>query len=342
MSDFDSNPFADPEFTKSFQDPSVTQVRPAAPPGLEEYNPFTDAKPTPAGMAPKTAGPTMNTQPAIMKPTEEPPAYSQPQAQEQSQAATELLRRQEELERKAAELDRREREMQSFTALGGRKNNWPPLPEKFPVGPCFYHDITVDIPVEFQKTVKIMYYLWMFHTGTLLANMIGCLSWFIVDGSRGVDFGLAILWFILFTPCSFVCWYRPLYGAFRSDSSFRFFVFFFVYICQVGVYVLQSVGIPGWGARSMECTAPPAPALRRPSRSSPQASCPTRQSRRLLLTLPPGLHRKPSRSRSDRHLSVQPSPPLCIHLPLTTALFEHMDCGLCEGATADRPVSYGL
>lgn len=248
MSDFDSNPFADPEFTKSFQDPSVTQVRPAAPPGLEEYNPFSDAKPTSAGMAPKTAGPTMNTQPAIMKPTEEPPAYSQPQAQEQSRAATELLRRQEELERKAAELDRREREMQSFTASGGRKNNWPPLPEKFPVGPCFYHDITVDIPVEFQKTVKIMYYLWMFHTGTLLANMIGCLSWFIVDGSRGVDFGLAILWFILFTPCSFVCWYRPLYGAFRSDSSFRFFVFFFVYICQVGVYVLQSVGIPGWGA----------------------------------------------------------------------------------------------
>ena len=45
--------------------------------------------------------------------------------------------------------------------LVGRKNNWPPLPEKFPVGPCFYHDITVDIPVDFQKTVKIIYYLWM-------------------------------------------------------------------------------------------------------------------------------------------------------------------------------------
>lgn len=120
-------------------------------------------------------------------------------------AAAELLRRQEELERKAAELDRREREMQSLNTSGGwhqpsyniqcfhiktllsfvrpkssnkilaksfkhvsplspvsgRKNNWPPLPEKFPVGPCFYHDITVDIPVDFQKTVKIMYYIWM-------------------------------------------------------------------------------------------------------------------------------------------------------------------------------------
>lgn len=29
------------------------------------------------------------------------------------------------------------------------------------MGPCFYHDITVDIPVEYQKTVQIMYYLWM-------------------------------------------------------------------------------------------------------------------------------------------------------------------------------------
>lgn len=125
----------------------------------------------------------------------------------------------------------------------GRKNNWPPLPEKFPVGPCFYHDISVDIPVEFQKTVKIMYNLWMckqmwphtqrgekrlwfycftlssvvslVHAGTLFVNMFGCLAWVCVDSSHGVDFGLAMLWFLLFTPCSFVCWYRPLYGAFR-------------------------------------------------------------------------------------------------------------------------------
>ncbi|KAM3600002.1 uncharacterized protein V6R79_015623 [Siganus canaliculatus] len=246
MSEADSNPFADPEFSNPFQDPSVTQVRPAAPPGLEEYNPFTDAKPAPSGLAPQTRAPGVSTQPAIMKPTEEPPAYTQ--VQTQPRGAAELLRRQEELERKAAELDRREREMQSLSASGGRKNNWPPLPENFPVGPCFYHDITVDIPVEFQKTVKIMYYLWMSHAGTLLANLVACMAWFCVDKDRGVDFGLSILWLLLFTPCSFVCWYRPLYGAFRSDSSFRFFVFFFVYICQFGIYVIQCIGITGWGA----------------------------------------------------------------------------------------------
>lgn len=48
-----------------------------------------------------------------------------------------------------------------FFLFAGRKNNWPPLPGNFPVGPCFYQDFSVDIPVEFQKTVKIMYYLWM-------------------------------------------------------------------------------------------------------------------------------------------------------------------------------------
>ncbi|NXS07186.1 SCAM1 protein, partial [Neodrepanis coruscans] len=53
------------------------------------------------------------------------------------------------------------------------------------------------------------------HTVTLFLNIFGCLAWFYVDPTRGVDFGLSILWFLLFTPCSFVCWYRPLYGAFR-------------------------------------------------------------------------------------------------------------------------------
>ncbi|XP_049593371.1 secretory carrier-associated membrane protein 1 [Syngnathus scovelli] len=251
MSEHDSNPFTEPELSNPFQDPSVTlarQTSTAMAAGLEEYNPFTDSKLTAMTSKPLSVAPGVSTQPAVMKPTEEPPVYSQPQAQESTGGASELLKRQEELERKAAELDRREREMQSLNVSGGRRNNWPPLPEKFPVGPCFYHDITVDIPVEYQKTVKLMYYLWMFHTGTLLANLVGALAWFSVDTGRGVDFGLAILWFLLFTPCSFVCWYRPVYGAFKSDSSFRFFLFFFVYICQLGVYVLQSVGIAGWGA----------------------------------------------------------------------------------------------
>ncbi|KAM6228407.1 secretory carrier-associated membrane protein 1-like isoform 2-T2 [Spheniscus humboldti] len=201
MSDFDSNPFADPDLNNPFKDPSVTQVTRNVPPGLDEYNPFSDSRTPPPGNVKMLNVPS--TQPAIMKPTEEPPAYTQI-AKEHALAQAELLKRQEELERKAAELDRREREMQSLNQQG-------------------------------------------VHTVTLFLNIFGCLAWFYIDVTRGVDFGLSILWFLLFTPCSFVCWYRPLYGAFRSDSSFRFFVFFFVYICQFAVHVLQAAGFQRWG-----------------------------------------------------------------------------------------------
>ncbi|NXJ99285.1 SCAM1 protein, partial [Corythaixoides concolor] len=213
-----------------FQDPSVTQVTRNVPPGLDEYNPFSDSRTPPPGNVKMPNVPS--TQPAIMKPTEEPPAYTQI-----SKSKCVSLSGIERLYYKTL----------FFFCFAGRKNNWPPLPENFPVGPCFYQDFSVDIPVEFQKTIKIMYYLWMFHTVTLFLNIFGCLAWFYVDASRGVDFGLSILWFLLFTPCSFVCWYRPLYGAFRSDSSFRFFVFFFVYICQFAVHVLQAAGFQRWG-----------------------------------------------------------------------------------------------
>jgi len=29
------------------------------------------------------------------------------------------------------------------------------------VQPCFYHDISVDIPLEFQKVVRTIFYLWL-------------------------------------------------------------------------------------------------------------------------------------------------------------------------------------
>jgi len=60
------------------------------------------------------------------------------------------------------------------------------------------------------------------YVGTLAANIIGSLAYFIatIQGggsqSAGVTFGLSIVYFILFTPCSYVCWFRPVYKAFRS------------------------------------------------------------------------------------------------------------------------------
>ena len=49
----------------------------------------------------------------------------------------------------------------NFIYNAERKNNFPPLPEKCCVQPCFYQDFEVDIPLEFQRIVKIMYYVWI-------------------------------------------------------------------------------------------------------------------------------------------------------------------------------------
>ncbi|KAJ8789503.1 hypothetical protein J1605_022030 [Eschrichtius robustus] len=118
MSDFDSYPFADPDLNNPFKDPSVTQVTRNVPPGLDEYNPFLDSRTPPPGNVQVSNVPS--TQPAIMKPTEEHPAYTQI-AKEHALAQAELLKRQEEIERKAAELDRREREMQNLSQHGRKK-----------------------------------------------------------------------------------------------------------------------------------------------------------------------------------------------------------------------------
>ncbi|KAL6461202.1 hypothetical protein MHYP_G00311680 [Metynnis hypsauchen] len=237
-----------------FQDPSVTQHSSNTDyPTLDLYNPFdtrAPGPPPPYEATPPSAPPPAQTPPIRTTPTE-PRNYGSYGTQQSAVNATtaDLLRKQEELERKAKELERRERELDSHARGTGssRQNNWPPLPSFCPVGPCFYQDINVEINQRFQRTVTIMYYFWMFSAGTLIFNLISCLALFCVDVQNGVGLGLAILWLVLFTPCSFVCWYRPVYKAFRSDSSFNFFAFFFIFFAQVILYIIMTIGIPGWG-----------------------------------------------------------------------------------------------
>lgn len=244
--------FPEPTDDNPFQDPSVTQHRSNTEyPTLDLYNPFDNkgTEPPPPYEATPAPVPAL-TPPSRVTPTE-PRTYGSYGTQQAAVNATsaDLLRQQEELERKARELDRRERELESQSRSGGssRQNNWPPLPSFCPVGPCFYQDINVEISQSFQRIVTIMYYFWMFSACSMLFNFIACLALFCADTSNGKDLGLAILWILLFTPCSFMCWYRPVYKAFRSDSSFNFFHFFFVFFVQVVVYVIMTIGIPGSG-----------------------------------------------------------------------------------------------
>ncbi|XP_076879870.1 secretory carrier membrane protein 2, like [Brachyhypopomus gauderio] len=240
MSRFDSNPFVDPVDVNPFQDPSVTQVTNPGMERTEEFNPFSARALD--NLNETTIPAQYGSQPAVLQPTVEP----SPQATAAA-VQTELLKQQEELEKKAAELQRKEEELQSRDTAMGRQNNWPPLPKLCPIKPCFYQDFNEEIPVEYQRVCKMMYYLWMYHCVTLFLNLLACLAFFTVDPQNGVDFGLSILWFLLFSPGALICWYRPVYKAFRSDSSFSFFFFFFIFSFQVIVYIIQSVGIPRWG-----------------------------------------------------------------------------------------------
>uniref|UniRef100_A0AAQ4NYF6 Secretory carrier-associated membrane protein n=1 Tax=Gasterosteus aculeatus aculeatus TaxID=481459 RepID=A0AAQ4NYF6_GASAC len=210
MSGLDSNPFVDPVDVNPFQDASITQATSrAAAANAGEFNPFSASEmETHTGKTiPLSAA---SSQPAILQTSVEQSAQANA-----ASGQADLLRQQEELEKKAAELERKERELRnsSSSSSGGAGR-------------------TPNAGV---------------HSATLFLNVLACLAYFTASADYGVDFGLSILWFVLFTPMSFVCWYRPVYKAFRSDSSFSFFFFFFVFFFQVAVYIIQTVGIPRWG-----------------------------------------------------------------------------------------------
>ncbi|TFK02133.1 secretory carrier-associated membrane protein 4 [Trachemys scripta elegans] len=130
--------------------------------------------------------------------------------------------------------------------MAEKVNNFPPLPKFIPLKPCFYQNFADEIPIDYQSLVKRIYHLWIFYCITLVVNLIGCLAWWI-GGGYGVNFGLAILWLFLFSPCSYICWFRPAYKGFRSDSSFNFMAFFFIFGAQFILTVIQAIGISGWG-----------------------------------------------------------------------------------------------
>lgn len=238
MSAFDDNPFADPSVQQASAGGGAVQ-------GLNDYDPFSKEK--------RQTAPGLH-QPAVMSPTSQepapaptgvpPPQYT-PSAQ-QTATTADFQRRQEELEKKAAELARREEELKN-SPFNARVNNWPPLPSFMPCQPCFYQDINVDIPVEFQEMVKRLYYLWLAHAILLLVNLFGGTCFLFGGLDNGSMFGLALVYCFFFIPLSFLCWFRPAYKAFRSDSSFNFMIFFFIFFCQFCFTVVMALGIPDTG-----------------------------------------------------------------------------------------------
>lgn len=103
-------------------------------------------------------------------------------------AATQDLRaRQAELDRKEAELRRREAQLNNNSSTAPREKNWPPLPAWSPVKPCIYHDIDMEIPQEFQGTVRKMYHIWLAYVGILAINCICFVIVMLIPNPSGSD-----------------------------------------------------------------------------------------------------------------------------------------------------------
>lgn len=160
---------------------------------------------------------------------------------------SELDQRQRDLEIKAAELAAREEALRQSGNIR-KEHNWPPLPSFCPLKPCFFQDINVDIRPEFQKTVQLGYHLWIGFVFTQLLNIFAAillLSYDVKDAGSNLSFGLMTC--IFFVPLTYLSWFRPLYKAFKNDSSFNFMVFFFVFFMQTLIVSLWSLGLPTAG-----------------------------------------------------------------------------------------------
>lgn len=263
MSGFEENPFGEPTVNDPFSDPSVRRTPAAAVPqsGIEDYNPFADppvhgnAQGTNSQQVRGASNPPMyggfgaTQQPATLQPTvqEPPPLYTRNPQQTVPPKLSPTLQQQptSQPQTGADWRARREEEIRNSNYYPGR-NNWPPLPEQCCFQPCFYQDIDVEIDTEFQNIVRQLYYLWLFHFSVLCLNLVGQLANMLITADIQ-SLLMAIVWIFILAPFSFVCWFRPSYKAFKTDSSINFMVFFFMFTFQLVITSFQALGWSGPG-----------------------------------------------------------------------------------------------
>lgn len=123
-----------------------------------------------------------------------------------------------------------------------RIHNFPPIPSFCPCKPCFHQDIHADIPVAFQKWTLYAFYVWLLLQAALLLNVIAAFASALSTSSRVLTFIVSIVWVLTLSPISYMGWFRPLYKAFRDDSSLNFMIFFFVFFIHIVFSVLMIIG----------------------------------------------------------------------------------------------------
>lgn len=281
MDGFEDNPFADPAQINPFADPSVAAAT-EPPSSTEEYNPFAEQEgpkepevprlPPPTSKAkdtkkqkpkPKPSGPqrppASNPEPAIL-PTDPPPDYEPAPAQFSKQspgAASDLEKREAEVARREAKLKEREKNLATL-GTDARPRNFPPLPKFCPCQPCFYINISEEIPPGERFKMRIVVVALFGYTFLLLLNLILSAPgayYAINDGDDKTDVSatqgivtvvFAIIFLFMDPVLALLCWFMPLYYAYRKDSALAFMWFFFVMVMQNIIWLLFALGPPGF------------------------------------------------------------------------------------------------
>ncbi|TYI33536.1 hypothetical protein ES332_A04G140500v1 [Gossypium tomentosum] len=219
MSRYDTNPFAEEE-VNPFADPSDRKGSGGG--SFNSSNPGSISRLLPLPPEPYDRGATIDI----------PLDY-----------AKDIKEKEKELKAKEAELKRREQELkrrEEALARSGvviEEKNWPPF---FPI---IHNDISNDIPIHLQTIMYVGF--------TSLIGLVICLTWNVmavtvawIKGEGPTIWFLAIIYFLTGVPGGYYLWYRPLYGACRTDSALKFGSFFFVYVFHILFCVLAAIAPP--------------------------------------------------------------------------------------------------
>jgi len=245
QADWTENPFAntpsdDAKGAEAFDDPSIA----AATTEVPEYNPF-DGTPAPDGSAVSDGPPTWATKTAAAENKAKGTAKNAVKPKKKDKVTK------EESERLNAYAANENNAEQGNKDPNYRPANWPPFPGfcKWPCHPCFHHDFRGEIPDWGYTTLKRTYQMWLVYFFILFYNMIACFASLGCEDcdSVGSQAGFAVLWFFVFSPASYLCWFQPLYQAMRKDSSLRFGWFFLNAGIQFIFGVIATVGLEGSG-----------------------------------------------------------------------------------------------
>ncbi|KAL1812836.1 hypothetical protein DCAR_0625089 [Daucus carota subsp. sativus] len=206
----------------------------------EDSNPFADED-----LNPYSKPGNFPSQNSRLKPlSHEPVDYNRDATVEIPLDSSKDLRKKEmELQAKENELKRREEDLkrrEDALARAGiviEEKNWPPI------YPIIHHDIENEIPVHLQKLQYVAF--------TTYLGLVLCLVWNLfsvtaawIKGEGVMIWLLAIIYIISGVPGAYVCWYRPLYRAMRTDSALKFGWFFLTYVFHISFCCLATIAPP--------------------------------------------------------------------------------------------------